>query len=144
MQSIWSPGVIFKSRYMLNFFRGNKNRYLHFMSFFHIDMTQVVEIFPQVRQELTYFTQSISWVLMYWRRIINVMVSQITSISTVCLTACSGADIREHESSASLALNVGNPPVIGRFPSQRASNAESVPVWFRHHDAVVKIGTCYV
>ena len=40
------------------FFRGNKNIYLHFMSFLHIDMTQVVEILPQVRQELTYSTYS--------------------------------------------------------------------------------------
>ena len=31
------------------FFRGNKNIYLFFMSFLHIDMTQVVEILPQVR-----------------------------------------------------------------------------------------------
>ena len=37
-------------------FRENKNIYLHFMSFFHIDMTQVVEIIIQVRQELTYST----------------------------------------------------------------------------------------
>ena len=28
------------------FFRGNKNIYLHFMSFLHVDMTQVVEIIP--------------------------------------------------------------------------------------------------
>ena len=27
-------------------FRGNKNIYLHYMSFLHIDMTQVVEILP--------------------------------------------------------------------------------------------------
>ena len=31
------------------FFRGNINMYLHFMSFFFIDMTQVVEILPQIR-----------------------------------------------------------------------------------------------
>ena len=37
------------------FFMGNKNVYLPFTSFLHIDMTQVVEIFPQVSQELTYF-----------------------------------------------------------------------------------------
>ena len=49
------------------FFRGNKNIYLHFMSLLHIDMTQVVEILPKVRQDLTYPTQSISWVLMSWR-----------------------------------------------------------------------------
>ena len=41
--------------YML-FFGANKNIYLHFMSFLHIDMTQVVEILPQVRQELPYST----------------------------------------------------------------------------------------
>ena len=27
----------------------------------------------------------------------------------------------------------GNPPVTGGFPSQRASNAENVSVWWRHH-----------
>ena len=38
-----------------NFFRGNLNIYLHFVSFLHIDTTQVVEILPQIRQEPTYF-----------------------------------------------------------------------------------------
>ena len=37
----------------VKFFRVNENIYSHFMSFLHIDMTQIVEIFPQVRQELT-------------------------------------------------------------------------------------------
>ena len=36
-----------------NFFRGNINIYLHFVSFLHIDTTQVVEILPQIRQEPT-------------------------------------------------------------------------------------------
>ena len=35
------------------FFRGNINIYLHFVSFLHIDTTQVVEILPQVRPEPT-------------------------------------------------------------------------------------------
>ena len=38
------------------FFRGNINIHLHFVSFLHIDMTQVVEILPQIRQEPTYST----------------------------------------------------------------------------------------
>ena len=38
------------------FFRGNINIYLHFVSFLHIDPTQVVEILPQIRQEPTYST----------------------------------------------------------------------------------------
>ena len=51
---------------MLNVSEGTKT-YLHFVSFLHIDMTQVVEILPQVRQEIIYSTLSISWVLMPWR-----------------------------------------------------------------------------
>ena len=37
------------------FFRVNINISLHFVSFLHIDTTQVVEIFPQIRQEPTLF-----------------------------------------------------------------------------------------
>ena len=67
------------------FFRGNINTYLHFMSLFRIDMTHVLKILPQVRPGLagangvsagsslarpgpTYSTESISWLLMSWRR----------------------------------------------------------------------------
>ena len=50
---IW---VIIINIFILNplhakFFRGNINIYLHFVSFLHIDATQVVEILPQIRQE---------------------------------------------------------------------------------------------
>ena len=38
------------------FFRENKNIFLHFMSFFSIDITQAVENFSQPRQELNYST----------------------------------------------------------------------------------------
>ena len=30
-------------------------------------------------------------------------------------------------------LNAGNSPVTGEFPGQRASNAENVSIWLRHH-----------
>ena len=50
------------------FFWGNINIYLHFMSFLHIDLTQVLKIPPQVRPGPIYSTQSISWLLMSWRR----------------------------------------------------------------------------
>ena len=32
------------------FFRGNINIYLHFMSFLHIDLTEILKILPQVRE----------------------------------------------------------------------------------------------
>ena len=38
------------------FFTRNKNIYWHFTSFFHIDMTLVIEILPQVRQGTPYST----------------------------------------------------------------------------------------
>ena len=47
---------IYLTLYLLNFFRENINMYLHFMSFLHIDMTEVVEILHQVRQGPIYAT----------------------------------------------------------------------------------------
>ena len=40
--------------YVLNCFRGNINMYLYFVSFLHIDATQVVETLSQIKQEPTY------------------------------------------------------------------------------------------
>ena len=62
-----TEGSLFLTLYVLNFSEGTWNMYLHFMSFHHIDVTQLVEILPQIRQEPTYSTQSISWLLMSWR-----------------------------------------------------------------------------
>ena len=42
-------------------------------------------------------------------------------------TVYSGADQWKHQSSALLAF------VTGEFPAQRASNAENVSIWWRHH-----------
>ena len=50
------------------------------------------------------------------------MASQITSVSIVYLTVCSGQDQRKHQSSASLAFVRGHRWV----PPQSASNAENV------------------
>ena len=35
----------------------------------------------------------------------------------------------------------GNSPVTSEFPAQRASNAENVPIWWRHHDYAPLHGT---
>ena len=51
----------------------------------------------------------------------STLASQITGISIVCWTVCSGSDLRKHQSSVSLAL-----PVTGGFSSQWANNAENV------------------
>ena len=43
------------------------------------------------------------------------------------------AHIKETSKSALLTLCEGNSPVTGEFPSQRASNAENVSIWWSHH-----------
>ena len=63
----------------------------------------------------------------------SAMSSQITSASIVCSTVCSDADQRKHQSSTSLAFVRGT---IGhRWTAlTKPSNAENVPIWWRHHD----------
>ena len=59
------------------------------------------------------------------------MASQITSITVVYLTVYSDVDQRKHQSSVSLC---GEFTGTGEFPTQRASYAENVSIWWRHHD----------
>ena len=55
--------------------------------------------------------------------------SQITSVTIVYSTVCSGTDQRKHQSSASLAfVREGNSPVTDEFPAQRASYMENVSI----------------
>ena len=56
-----TTGALIMNKFYVNplrakFFRGNINIYLYFVSFPHIDTTRVFEIFPHIRQELTYST----------------------------------------------------------------------------------------
>ena len=55
--------------------------------------------------------------------------SQITSLTVVYSIVYSDADQRKHQSSTSLAF-VGT----GEFPTQMASYAENVSIWWRHHE----------
>ena len=57
------------------------------------------------------------------------IASQITSLTIVYSTVYSDADQRKHQSSASLAGT-------GEFPAEKASNAENVFIWWRHHDDI--------
>ena len=60
------------------------------------------------------------------------MVSQITGVSAVCTIVCSGADQRNHQKLCVTGLCEGNSRVTGEFPTQRASNAENVTIWWHH------------
>ena len=69
----------------------------------------------------------------HWLCRMSVVVTQIIANLTVCSTACWGKQQRNHQSSALLDLCEGNPPVTGGFPSQRASNAESISMSWHNH-----------
>ena len=76
--------------------------------------------------------------LLQWR---HMRASQITSVSMVCSSVCSGADQRKHQSSPSLAFE-GNSPMTGEFLLQRASNAKNVSIWWRHHVMTTLVVQC--
>ena len=77
------------------------------------------------------------WLSLQWRHM-DIMASQITAISTVCSIVCSGAHQRKYQSSASLWVESA---VTSGYPYQRASNAENVSIWLRHHDQQDCLGT---
>ena len=64
--------------------------------------------------------------------IMSAVASQITGFSIVYSTVVSDADQRKHQNSASMAF-VGKSPVTREFPAQKASDAENVSIWWRHH-----------
>ena len=57
--------------------------------------------------------------------IMSTMASQITGVSIICSTVCSGTD----QTSASLAfvLGIHRAAGTGEFPTQKANNAEKFP-----------------
>ena len=58
--------------------------------------------------------------------------NELDSVSIVYSIVCSGADQRKQKLRVT-GLCERNSPVTGEFPSQRASNAENVSIWWRHH-----------
>ena len=69
--------------------------------------------------------------------IMSAMASQITSLTMVYSTVYLGADQKTSKLRAT-GLYEGNSPMTGEFPAQRASNAEKVFNWWRHHEICLK------
>ena len=59
----------------------------------------------------------------------SLMASQITSLTIVHSTVYSDADQRKHKKLHVTGLCVGNSPVTGKFPTQKASYTENVSIW---------------
>ena len=62
--------------------------------------------------------------------IMSAMASQITGVSIVCSTVFFQA--QKTSKLRVTGLCARNSPVTSEFPAQRASNAENVPIWWRH------------
>ena len=75
--------------------------------------------------------------------IMSAMASQITGVSIVCSSVGSGR-WKDTWKLRVTGLCVGNSPVTGEFPAQRASNAENVTIWWRHHARHNKVWTVWI
>ena len=64
------------------------------------------------------------------------MASQITSLMIVYSTVYSDTDQRKHQTFASLVFVWRIHRWPAEFPEHRASNAENVFIWWRHHENV--------
>ena len=64
--------------------------------------------------------------------ITSAMASQITTLTIVYSTVCSGADKKTSKLRVT-GLCEGNSPMTGEFPAQRASNAEIFSILWRYH-----------
>ena len=74
---------------------------------------------------------ALSW--HYNNVIMNAMASQITSLTIVYSTGYSRRRSKKTSKLPVTGLCEGNSPVTGEFPTQRASSAENVSIWWRHH-----------
>ena len=63
----------------------------------------------------------------------SAMASQVTGLTIVYSTVYSRRRSKKSLKLSVTGLCVGNSLVIGEFPSQMASNAENVSIWWRHH-----------
>ena len=61
------------------------------------------------------------------------MASQITSLTIVYSTVLFRRKSKKTSKLRETGLCAGNSPVTGEFPAQKASDAENISIWWRHH-----------
>ena len=67
--------------------------------------------------------------------ILGATASQTPSLTIVYPNVYSGADQKKTSKLRVTGFWAGNSPVTSEFPAQRASNAENVVIWWRHHES---------
>ena len=78
----------------------------------------------------------------YNNALMSAMASQITNLTIVYLTVYSRRRSKKKSKLHVTGRCEGNSPVTGEFPAQRASNAENVSIWWRHHGPQCPLRTC--
>ena len=79
------------------------------------------------------FKKAVILSLRYNDVIMTALASQITSLTIVYSTVYSRRRSNKTSKLRVTGLCAGNSPVTSEFPTQRASNAENVSIWWRHH-----------
>ena len=77
----------------------------------------------------------------------STMASQITSLTIVYSTVYSRRRSKKASKLRVTGLCEGNSPVTGKFPTRRASYAENISIWWRHHvfaDETASLGLIYL
>ena len=90
--------------------------------------------FIMISMRMTSFEQS--YTVNYGDVIMSAMASQITGVSMICSTVCSGADQRKHQSSAPLAFVRG----IHRWPVNSPHKGPVTRKIFPFDDVIMVIG----
>ena len=78
----------------------------------------------------------------YSDAIMSAIASQITSVTIVYSTVYSRRRSKKTSMLRVTGLCAGNSPVTGEFPTQRASNAENISIWWRNN-ACLRSFSCY-
>ena len=78
------------------------------------------------------------WFTLQWRH----NESQVTGVSMVCSTICSGAHQSEYQSSVSLAFVGGIHRWPVDSPHKGSNNAENAGNWWRHHEQCETYPSC--
>ena len=86
------------------------------------------------RQTQTKMLPQNGWKKHYHDPIMSAMASQITSLTIIYSTVYSRRRKKKTSNLGITGLCEGNSPLAVEFPAQRASIAENVSIWWRHHD----------
>ena len=94
--------------------------------------SDVMSLFA-TRKEKSYRHGFINLFVHYNDVIMGAIASKITSLTSVELNGLFRRRAKKTSKLRVTGLCAGNSPGTGEFPAQRASNAENVFIWWRHH-----------